>query len=146
MSRFTGDLAVLYAEDATLQVAMLLEPLIWECDALGSGLIVTIPKGFICDGASVPWFFWWFMPPWGHISTRAAILHDYLQWKVDRGIPEPGAETRGKADWQFYLALKALGVEDWRARIAFWGVTAYSALFWVSRKFSWIPFMPKLSA
>ncbi len=73
MSRFTGPLSVLYGESDEGRGAVLLEPLIWECDERGSGLTVTIPALYPSDGASVPWFLWWFLPPWGDRSTRAAI-------------------------------------------------------------------------
>lgn len=39
--------------------------------------IITIPKGFLTDGASVPRPFWSLLPPWGDYG-QAAVLHDYL--------------------------------------------------------------------
>ena len=38
---------------------------------------VTVPKGYLTDGASVPRVFWSFIPPWGSYG-QAAVLHDYL--------------------------------------------------------------------
>ena len=121
MSRFTGPLSVLYGESVDGRGAVLLEPLVWECDELGSGFTVTIPAGYMSDGASVPWFLWWFLPPWGDKATRAAILHDYLTGELELGRVWPGAETREACDRQFYLALLALGVSEWRATIC-WAV------------------------
>jgi hypothetical protein len=146
MSKFTGQLSVNYHDNIYGQLAILNEPLVWECDEKGSGLTVTIPAGYVSDGATVPRIFWWFMPPWGHRGTRAALVHDYLlEMLVDKRTPVAGIDTRSKCDWQFFLALKALGVPDWRARLTFWGVTAFTALWSVSRQLSsWFPAIPAL--
>ena len=124
MSKFTGDLSVSFS---AARYALLKEPLIWEIDYLGSGLRITVPAGFHSDGATVPRPLWWLMPPWGDKGTRAAILHDYLLEELEAGRkPHELINTRERADWQFYLALKALGVAEWRARICWLGVRAYS--------------------
>ncbi len=123
MSRFTGPLVVSYytSEDSDVpkdvgRIAVLYEPLTWECDYLGSGLIVTIEKGFVSDGGTIPRIWWGVFPPWGDIRTRATILHDYLTTKRKNGVPIVGCETRAACDWQFYLALKALGSSEFDAR------------------------------
>lgn len=38
---------------------------------------ITIPKGFIWDGSSVPRFLWWLLPPEGDFEI-GALIHDYL--------------------------------------------------------------------
>ena len=38
---------------------------------------VTVPKGFLTDGASVPRVFWFLFPPFGRYMD-AAVAHDYL--------------------------------------------------------------------
>ena len=38
---------------------------------------MTVPLGFLSDGASVPRLFWVFFPPTGKY-LRACIIHDYL--------------------------------------------------------------------
>jgi hypothetical protein len=42
-------------------------------------LIITAPKGFVTDLASVPRVFWSLLPPTARYSY-AAIIHDYLYW------------------------------------------------------------------
>jgi hypothetical protein len=42
--------------------------------------IITVPKGFITDGASVPRAFWSIFPPFG-ASFYAAVIHDWLYSK-----------------------------------------------------------------
>jgi len=144
MSRFTSELIIRYYDDNHGRQAVLLESLVWECDEKGSGLLVTVPFGFVSDGASVPRFLWWLMPAWGDRGTRAAILHDFIKEEMIAGRPIPGASTHWECDHQFYLALKALRVEEWRARLCYWGVLSASAVIVMSQKLSWIPFMPKL--
>lgn len=39
--------------------------------------IITVPAGFLTDGASVPRIFWNIFPPYGSYF-RAAIIHDFL--------------------------------------------------------------------
>jgi len=43
--------------------------------------MVTAPKGFITDGASIPWFLWWRFSPTGKYFG-AAIVHDYILIKT----------------------------------------------------------------
>jgi hypothetical protein len=123
MSKFTGPLNVSFSDARS---ARLQEDLIWEADELGSGRIIVVPKGFTSDGASVPRLLWWFLPPWGDKSTRAAILHDYLRTMISRGTPVDGIERWAQADWQFFLALRALKVNVVKALLAWLGVRAYS--------------------
>jgi Protein of unknown function (DUF1353) len=45
-----------------------------------SSLVITVPKGFVTDFASIPRAFWSFgLSPNGRYS-KAAIIHDYLYW------------------------------------------------------------------
>lgn len=39
---------------------------------------INIPKGFKTDGATIPQFFWWFVPPFKPKYLPAVVLHDYL--------------------------------------------------------------------
>lgn len=133
MSRFTGPLAVLFydAEDSNLpnsigRIAVLMQDLCWEMEYEGSDVVVTVPKGFVSDGASVPWFMWWLMPPWGDRATRAAILHDYLRTMISDHRPNQYASSWRMADRQFYLALRALGVGRIRAGLLWLGTRIYS--------------------
>ena len=46
--------------------------------ALTSHWLITVPKEFETDGASVPRLLWVFFPPFGGNYDQAAVLHDYL--------------------------------------------------------------------
>lgn len=86
----------------------------------------TLPAGFMSDGASVPRFLWWFLPPWGDRSTVAALFHDYLTENHKKGFPLTGARTRAACDRLFRECLIELGVSPLRAWLAWLGVRAYS--------------------
>lgn len=92
------------------------------------------------DGASVPRLFWWWLPPWGDVATRAALVHDWLLTLRDRYHPETAAllsdlginlnavtdRTRAEIDRLFYEALLDLGILSWRAWPTYAGVRAYA--------------------
>lgn len=83
---------------------------------------VTVPKGFLTDGASVPRFFWSIFPPWG-VYGQAAIVHDYLcthkrlsmNGDKDRMI----LLTQREIDDIFYDAMKAAGTPIWQRAIIY---------------------------
>lgn len=97
MSAFTKSLRVEFSP-VKHRYATLLEDLEWDIDEEGSGRKIIIPAGFTSDGVTSPKVFWSLLPPWGHPSTRAAILHDYI---LDT------FQDRNLADTQFYLAMLA---------------------------------------
>lgn len=107
------------------RIAITLSPVGWTSDTVQ----VAIPAGYMSDGASVPRFLWWFLPPWGDRATFAALLHDYLLDRLQSyqaGGPIRGAATRKACDDQFLAALLAVGVASWRAHLAWAGVRAHS--------------------
>lgn len=60
-------------------------------------MIVTVPKGFETDFASIPFLFWIFFPPIG-IWLKAAVVHDYLY--------RTGKKSRKEADSVFLKEIK----------------------------------------
>jgi hypothetical protein len=72
---------------------------------------LTVPAGFVTDGASVPRVFWPLFSPVGQ-CLPAAVVHDWLYCRAStRGAPL----TRLQADRVFLDGLKALGMH-WLAR------------------------------
>jgi hypothetical protein len=71
---------------------------------------ITVPAGYLTDGASVPRVFWSLLPPWGAYG-QAAVVHDllceYLS-VVEQGKPKP--ITRARADEIFDEAMRVLDV------------------------------------
>ena len=80
------------------------------CDAQ-TGRVIVVPKWFVTDFASVPWYGHEVIDPEGP-TARAAIVHDWLY-----AIGEPG--KRQEADETFYRAMLAFGVDQFHAKIAF---------------------------
>lgn len=130
MSKFTGDVDIAFGPGR--KSGTLRQDLIWECDYLGSGLVVVIPKNFTSDGLTAPRFLWGFVSQWDGIELRAALLHDYALYMLDKSTPVAGLDTREKIDWQFYLALRALEVPDLKARICWIGVRIYSIVYGIT--------------
>lgn len=123
---FTGDLKLWFGDFGKEygRYAITLAPIGWLSPS--TGMITVVPADFVCDGATVPRILWALLPPWGDISTRAAVLHDYIGGLLDDGIPEFGFDTRAKCDREFRLALIDLGVNPVKAWLAWAGVRLYS--------------------
>jgi hypothetical protein len=120
MSLFTGPLRLEHL-DADWRNWKLLEPLIWEVDEEGSGMVVEVPAGFETDGASVPRLLWPLFPMTGSYM-RAAAVHDRLCRLLTAGTPHQHAPTRLAADRQFRLACAACRVPGWQRWFLYIGV------------------------
>lgn len=87
---------------------------------------ITVPAGFLTDGASIPHIFWSIIgSPFGRYCN-AAIIHDYLYFLVDR--------TRQEADNIFYEAMTLLKVPFWRRKLMWLAVRIGAGWIWTERK------------
>lgn len=86
---------------------------------------ITVPAGYLTDGASVPRIFWSMIPPWGAYG-QAAVVHDllceYLSI-VDHGRPK--LITRRRCDEIFSEAMAVLGVPSSTLLLIAEGVALY---------------------
>jgi hypothetical protein len=119
MSRFTTPLRI---EDTGIVhdgrvIFRLLESFDYELGAERSGYVIHVPIGFETDYASVPSFFWRFLPPWGQYG-KAAVLHDFLYRKAS-------GFSKVLADSIFYEAMDLLGVPWWKRCVMYWGVSLF---------------------
>lgn len=127
MGSFNGRLTLDFGDwQQAGRIAITLNDIVWDD---GEGVFCVIPSGTMSDGASVPWFLWWFLPPWGDRATIAAILHDYLCEQKDKKTPIVGCERRVDCDNQYKKAVKVLGVKPFKAWVAWIGVRAYSIFY-----------------
>jgi hypothetical protein len=91
-----------------------------------SGVIVSVPKGFVTDFASIPRPLWSFgLSPHGRFS-KAAIVHDYLYWTQDC--------TREQADNLLLIAMKESEVSRSQQNEIYLGVRAGGETAWESNR------------
>jgi hypothetical protein len=81
------------------------QPFRYETDG---GQVLTVPVGFVTDGASVPRPLWWFLPAWG-VYQAGAVLHDWAISLYVRGVHLENFDTREKIDDLFLQASKDNG-------------------------------------
>lgn len=126
MSSFTGELTITEVA-VNWRVWRLEQDFSYEVGEKGSARLITVPRGFITDGASVPRAFWWIFPAWGSYS-RAAVVHDLLCHLIHAGVPHPEAPTRYDADRIFLEAMTICGTGPIARRIMYWAVRFGSIL------------------
>jgi hypothetical protein len=96
----------------------------YDVGQLGSGDRITVPAGFVIDGASVPRLLEWFFGRYGR-HLLAAIVHDWLyhaqtrsraesdrifhEYMIARGVPESAA-------WAMWAGVRAGGWWGWGKR------------------------------
>lgn len=86
---------------------------------------VTIPKGYLTDGASVPRLFWSLLPPWGKYG-QAVVVHDYLcEFPYLETKDGPIEIDRKRVDEILAECLKVLNVSAWRRHLMMSGVNAH---------------------
>jgi len=105
---------------------------------------ITVPKGFICDGNSVPWFARVFIPGDWTLGLIAVLIHDLLYFYKGRlpfamhqiwvngnwtdALQQPDTTRltwkREDADKLFAVIMREDGVPMWRRRMAYRGVRA----------------------
>lgn len=86
---------------------------------------VTIPAGYLTDGASVPRLFWNMIPPWGRYG-QAAVVHDLLcEYLTVTRNGRPERISRARCDEILNEAMYALGVPDGQRMTIYGAVCIY---------------------
>ena len=114
MSKFTTPLIVEQIDGNNWRIVEEFEYCIGSKD---SGDVITVPKGFITDFASIPRPFWSII---GHPAGKygkAAVIHDYLY--------RNGIGTRKKADQIFLEGMKVLKVNVIKRNIMYYAVRIF---------------------
>lgn len=87
------------------------------------GTTLDIPFGFKTDGASIPRFAWITTgTPFAPEHIRAAVIHDWLY--------QSGTTNRSRADWYFWMLLRADGVSAYQAWKMYWALRLFGWLAW----------------
>lgn len=80
-----------------------------EYEIRDTGVVVTVPAGFVTDFASIPRPFWSVLPRWGKYGAPA-VVHDYLYWdqrctrkQADRMLLVAMNETDVGGFWRFII-------------------------------------------
>lgn len=89
-----------------------------------SGVVVTVPKGFVTDFASIPQAFWSTGLSPNGLYSKAAVVHDYLYWTQTC--------TRQQADNLLVIAMKESGVRAPSRQLVFDGVRLGGEEAWSS--------------
>jgi hypothetical protein len=80
---------------------------------------VTVPRGFVWDGASVPKAFRWLIgDPWECEFQAASLVHDYLYWSHKA--------TKADADLIFRDLLISSGAKSWVASLMYAAVKSFA--------------------
>lgn len=87
-----------------------------------SGIVITVPAGFVTDYASIPRPLWSLYSPHDQYS-RAAIVHDYLYWTRKC--------KREQADNLFSIAMKESAVSEITQGIVYSGVDLGGEASWL---------------
>lgn len=96
---------------------------LWELTdafhAMVDGVPITVPAGFVTDGASIPRILWRVC---GHpMSTKrlpAAVLHDWLYYSITDF-------TRAEADQAYRDGLINLGFPRWKATLEYYALRLF---------------------
>lgn len=128
-TRFDRDVAIRYAHKASdyfdKDYYYTTEPFTYHIDEYPSNMVVTVPVGFLTDGAKIPRAFWFWASPIGK-HAQSAILHDYLcEYLTIQVDGNPTKITRKEADAIFKESLLILGVSKFKANLMYLGVSAY---------------------
>ena len=92
-----------------------------------NGYVISVPKGFVSDLASVPRMFWSLFPPFGKY-TQASIIHDYLYSKQnDTGI------NKILADKIFLFVMKECGVGTIKRNLMYQAVKMFGEASWKTK-------------
>jgi hypothetical protein len=98
------------------------------------GILITIPKGFQTDLASIPKCLQWCIGRPGENDFRVAgLVHDWLYYVHTARCIATGAwvaVTRNQADNCLYELLKRNGVSAWRYKSIWWAVHEFAEGHW----------------
>lgn len=95
-------------------------PFEYHIGHLGSGNVISVPRFYVTDLASIPKCLWGIFPPhWNYV--QAAVLHDYLY--SHHKLPFK------KTNEVFLEAMLVLGVKKWQARLFYYFVKYWKFVY-----------------
>lgn len=120
-TRFSADLSIQYDKAASEALGRdhwrVTEGFRFYIDREDSGEWISVPAGYLTDGASVPRIFWNIIPPWGAYG-QAAVVHDIAcEYLSITRHGKSSSITRAQCDAILDQAMAALEV-PWLTRKA----------------------------
>lgn len=99
------------------------KPIGWVPDAADGpeAVRVDVPRGYVTDLATVPWYLWSILNKTGRYGN-AAIYHDWLYWQQTC--------TRAQADHVFDRAMHDMGVDAVTRNIVWVAVRLFGERYW----------------
>ena len=119
MSQFTTKLVIEKLGNTKYYIS--LEGFEYHVGDYPSDEIITVPKGFITDFASVPDCLHWILPPNGKYG-KAAVIHDYCYFSA--------CYSKLKSDKIFLEGMEVLGVAKWKRDIMYYAVVLFGWYGW----------------
>ena len=121
---FAGERAVFESlPDGRIKLTKPLHYAVWLQD--GVRFRVTVPTGFVSDGASIPRPLWSFIgPPIGSSHLLPAVVHDYLCEQAAT------YSERVLGDAVFFALLKRHNVPYWKRAAMYLAVRLYGRFIW----------------
>lgn len=116
----------LHFDDAGMRGSSRCFQLTHEFRYISSKGTITVPEGFITDGASIPQIFWSILAPFGDYFA-AAVIHDYLY-----SLENTTKFTRHDADLILKEAMFNLGVPWYRREVIYRAVQAFGGFCYKS--------------
>jgi len=128
MSQFTKSLVVTPLADGNTWV--LCESFAYYVGPHPDEELIQVPKGFVTDFATVPFFLRWYVNNWGR-HGNAAVIHDWLYWEQSSRTNY----SRAESDQIFRDGMVVLGVGSTRRALIYWTVRAFG--WWAWRRNRW---------
>ncbi len=119
MSSFTNALIIVKLNKKDLFEVY--EPFDYHVGTEDSDIIIKVPKGFVTDLASIPWFARWLISKVGR-SAQAGVLHDWCYFKQ--------LFPRKQCDDIFIEAMEVLGVPKWKRVAMHRSVRLFGFISW----------------
>lgn len=131
MPRFTNYPALTISTDG--RSATIIQGFRYDLGRKNSGKSVYITQGMCTDGLTLPKlmrFMRPLAPRWAHL--KAVLVHDHMcktGYYVEQESQIKRAISQKDIDVEFYVALRALGMPKWKAKLYYTGVRIYQANF-----------------
>lgn len=130
MGRFTNWPSLTISNDG--KVATVIQGFRYDLGRKNSGKAVYIQQGMKTDGLTLPPFIAFLRPlapRWAHL--KAVLVHDKLcrdRFYVDIETKQEIPLSQKQIDLEFYIALRALNMPKWQAKIYYVCVRLYQTL------------------